>query len=79
MFDQFWVRIVRMSSVLWCGLKPNCLSEMVIQEVAPKLTLYYSLHDLADDTKQGDGPVHGWIRFCVPIVDRNNMVSLPIC
>ena len=36
---------------------------MVIQEVVLKLALFDSLHDLADDTKQGDGRCMDGLNF----------------
>ena len=49
------------SVVVWYEAKLSVRKKVVIQEVGLKLTLYNRLHDLADNTKQRDGPVHGWI------------------
>ena len=56
---QVCARMVRRSAVLWCGLKPNCLLEimqLIVEQVALKLLVDHSFHHLANDAQQGNWP-----------------------
>ena len=52
--DRCWVRMVRISAVLWCGLNPNCLSERrsFPKEVHQKPVVNSCLHNLTRDAEQ---------------------------